>query len=372
MAGFIPNDARTRLRVSHNWSEIRDEWPCLADVGPRVSGFPFQTREWIDAWIHIIGPNPSTPPFFAIVETLEGTPIAFFPLQIWRRNGVRTVQFIGKAITDYSAPLLVPGYDFAEIGEAFWSGLLENGPAFDVVYLKHVPAFVGESPNPCRTLGHSASPMQARVATLSGDWKSFYERTHSKSTRSKLRRKFQNMAELGDVSFKTASSVDEALQILEYLFKMKSNLMLAEDNSLSVPEHAEFYREMTRSCPDAVHVHALTVGDEIVAALWSISTQGYYTSLLASHAGGDWSRFSPGLLAFEKAFAWCFEQGFKVYDFGLGDEAYKFRWCDREMQLGSVIRARSLLGHAAAYHLRRKEGKAIAAPVMTGALAGAP
>src|SRR5665647_1102374 len=107
---------------------------------------------------------------------------------------------------------------------------------------------------------------------------------------------------------------------------------------------------MTRSCPEAVHVHALTVGGEIVAALWSIGTHGYYTSLLASHAGGDWARFSPGLLAFEQAFAWCFAQGFEVYDFGLGDETYKFRWCDRELHLGSVIRARSLLGHATAYY----------------------
>jgi CelD/BcsL family acetyltransferase involved in cellulose biosynthesis len=370
LADRTQNKFRSRLRVSYDWSEVRDEWPCLSDIGPKVSGFPFQAREWIDAWVRSIGPNLATTPFFAIVETLEGMPMAFFPLQVWRRSGVRAVEFIGKAITDYGAPLLVPGYDFAEIGETLWSGLLKKGPGFDLVYLKHVPAFVGASTNPCRALGHEPSPMQARVATLTGDWKSFYERTHSKSTRSKLRRKFNNMAELGEVRFHTAGSTDEALAILDRLFQMKAELMLAEHNSLSVPEHVEFYREMTRSCPEAVHVHALTVGGEIVAALWSIGTHGYYTSLLASHAGGDWARFSPGLLAFEQAFAWCFEKGFEVYDFGLGDEAYKFRWCDRELNLGSVIRARSLLGHAAAYYMRRKEAKTVSAPALNGNLAG--
>lgn len=347
---------QNRLRVHRDWRDIRGLWPSLSDLGHGVSGFPFQCREWVDAYIATMAPGETSSLFFPVVETSDGLPIAFFPLQIRRRMGLRLVEFIGARLADYSAPLMIAGYDEALISDAFWSQVKALGPSFDIVSFRHAPARVGNAANPLLTAASNPATIPGRAATLNGDWACFYARTHSKATRSKLRRKRQNLAEGGPVSFALARDTSEALEILDELFLMKARSLCDSENTLSVPEYADFYRMMTRTAPAHVRVHALRVNGEIIAALWGLETDGRFTSLLASHAGGTWSRFSPGLLAFEDLFQWCYAKGIGVFDFGLGEEAYKLRWCDQDLNLRNTLQAFTIAGHAATFVLRHKAG----------------
>ncbi len=48
------------------------------------------------------------------------------------------------------------------------------------------------------------------------------------------------------------------------------------------------------------------------------------------------ARYAPGLLLTLKAIEWMISRGFRTYDFGRGDEAYKFRLLAVPRLLGGV------------------------------------
>ncbi|MBX9740233.1 MAG: GNAT family N-acetyltransferase [Beijerinckiaceae bacterium] len=350
--------ASHRVVVATDWRDVRDFWPSLANLGRGISGYAFQSREWIDSWI---ATQPTDDPgkfVFAIVETIDGVRTAFAPLEITRHKGVRVLSFAGGMLCDYAAPLLVDGQDHSNLAELIWTEVADHGPAFDIFRLRHSPPRIGALPNPFLAWDAMPSVLQARTGALEGDWDCFFGRTHGKSTRAKLRRKSQNMSEHGDVTFETAATTDDALMMLDALLVMKAEQIDAGDNTLSAPRHAAFYRHLTATGIPHIRVHALKAGDRIVAAQWGVLTADRYMFLLMSH-GEEWSRYSPGLLATKELFAWCFEQKVPTFDFGLGDAPYKARWCDQQSGLVSFVKSRSLAGHAAAFVIRQRASKAV-------------
>jgi CelD/BcsL family acetyltransferase involved in cellulose biosynthesis len=346
-----------RVLLASEWSQVRESWPRFADLGRGVSGYAFQAQEWIDSWLATRPKDDQSRFVFAVVETLDGHKTAFAPFEITRQKGVRVLSFAGGMLCDYSAPLLVEGHDHSGLADLIWSELADNGPAFDIFRMRHSPPRVGNLPNPFLAWDAMPSVLQARTGALEGEWECFFGRTHGKSTRAKLRRKAQNLAEHGDVRFETAATTQDAMVVLDALLAMKLDQIDTQDNTLSVPHHAEFYRHLTATGNPHVRVHALKCGDRIVAAQWGVLTPDRYMFLLMSH-GDEWSRHSPGLLATKELFAWCFEQKVPTFDFGLGDAPYKARWCDQQSGLVSFVKSRSLAGHAAAFVIRQRAAKA--------------
>ena len=342
------------MRLSRNWVDVRDEWPALADLGRGISGYCFQTREWIDAWLATQAKSVARRSIFAIVETDEGRKVAFAPLEFTSQAALKVLTFSGGLLADYAAPLLVDGMNHASVADDVWTALTKDAPSFDLVRVRHVPPRVGHYANPFAQWQKTLSSQQARTASFDGDWDGFYQRTHSKPTRSKLRRKWQALADLGELRLVTASTSAEAMAIVDRLIALKAGHLDDESNVLARSDHADFYRRLTRTAPDHVRAHGLYCGDRLVAAHWGVLTGSHYMSLQTSYEGGEWAKFSPGLLATRELFAWCHRIGVTTFDFGLGDAPYKGRWCDQPSGLVSIVRGRSVAGHAAGFVLQRR------------------
>jgi CelD/BcsL family acetyltransferase involved in cellulose biosynthesis len=90
----------------------------------------------------------------------------------------------------------------------------------------------------------------------------------------------------------------------------------------------------------------LKVSGEVIATAWNLiaGTRLYY--MMTSYENGKWSKHSPGLLLLEDLVTRSSLNGIEIFDFGIGDEAYKLKWQETELPLWSAILPNSLLGWA--------------------------
>jgi CelD/BcsL family acetyltransferase involved in cellulose biosynthesis len=262
----------------------------------------------------------------------ERNPLMLLPLGIERRHGVRILTFLDGGLSDYNSPVVFPatqdwgGDDVRMV----WRGLQDILPAFDIAILEKMPERIGDLPNPLILLGTSPFPASGHATTLSGTWDDFAaKRLPRRRTNRRYRRRLE---ERGKLTFEIAKTPEQFDTFLDALIRQKirhhrETLTIA---GFDQSGYRNFVTEMTHCLfmASTVHLSALKLDDTIIAAHWGyvVGTRFYY--LIPSHEAGAWRRFAPGHLLTEQLFAWSFAQGIEVFDFGVGDEDYKFEHCD--------------------------------------------
>ena len=89
---------------------------------------------------------------------------------------------------------------------------------------------------------------------------------------------------------------------------------------------------------------ALTVGEEVIAALLGIAEGEHYAMVRLSTAGAKWKTCSPGRLLIERTMQMLHGEGFHMFDFTIGDYAYKRRMGVSAVPLCEVTMALSWRG----------------------------
>ena len=102
---------------------------------------------------------------------------------------------------------------------------------------------------------------------------------------------------------------------------------------------------------------ALTVGEEVVAALLGIRSGSRYVMVRISNAGEKWSNCSPGRLIIERTMAALHKDGVRQFDFSIGNYAYKRRFGVTPLALADVSAALSWRGIP--YALRDRAARAL-------------
>src|SRR5439155_14141384 len=82
-----------------------------------------------------------------------------------------------------------------------------------------------------------------------------------------------------------------------------------------------------------VHVSRLQIGSTWAAANLGLTFRGCYYYVLPSHDFGPLARFSPGAVHLRELMRTAIDLGFKWFDFTIGDEQYKQKWCDTTLAL---------------------------------------
>jgi CelD/BcsL family acetyltransferase involved in cellulose biosynthesis len=106
----------------------------------------------------------------------------------------------------------------------------------------------------------------------------------------------------------------------------------------SEPGLEDFYRETTRRLGDGpVHLSALLLDDKVLAAHWGYVAADRFYHLMPAHETGEWLAYAPGRLLNEWLLEWSIGRGLKFFDFGIGDEPYKFDYCDVHVPLYDAL-----------------------------------
>jgi CelD/BcsL family acetyltransferase involved in cellulose biosynthesis len=283
-------------------------------------------------------------PAIVVGRRADGEPLFLIPLAVVPGIARRLI-FLGCDLCDYNAPLLAPQFSGSAAPGQFrdlWReicGLLQRRPQHrhDIIELTKMPETIGAQANPFAALDVELNPSGAHLARLSGSWDEFYRAKRSSETRRRDRTKLKRLSEFGEVRMVTPDQPDDIARTLQTLVEQKSKSFarMGVANIFARPGCLEFFFDLatnpqTRSL---VHVSRLEVGSIWAAVNLGLTDRDCYYHVLASYDEGEVSRFGPGAAHLRDLMCCAIEQGFRRFDFTIGDERYKSEWADTTLNL---------------------------------------
>jgi CelD/BcsL family acetyltransferase involved in cellulose biosynthesis len=135
--------------------------------------------------------------------------------------------------------------------------------------------------------------------------------------------------ELGGGASRTVEKVSEAHALLTKIeeFHHRRIEALGKAYELDKPAYSSFYHDLIdRGLSSSfVKMFALQSNDGVIAAAFSLLHGSCCTTVRLAHAGGKWSKASPGILLASEIVKWAIENHMTAFDFGIGEYDYKQR-----------------------------------------------
>ena len=234
-------------------------------------------------------------------------------------------------MSDYNAPVLfAPAGDWdATTVRMIWQAMRQIRPRFDFAIFDKVPDRVGDLANPLRYLVTSPYSVSGHAITLSGTFDNFEAKLpHRRSLQKATRRLCQQETPIFDIA-KTPEQYDI---YIEALIRQKSRQYLETWgwDGLDRPGYRQYLRKARRLVYPSgpVCLFALKVNGTIIATTWGLVAWSRFYGNMKAYEGGEWRRYSPGRILFNKIIEWCFANNLALLDCGVGDAADKEEYCD--------------------------------------------
>lgn len=298
-----------------------------------------QAFDWCYAWVKTHG-HP-----IAIVEgRLQGVLAFLLPLEIESRASVRTAQFIGSGFTNFNSGLF--SAEFRRKAEhvpiAAIAGELASALAgrADLIRLTHVPLEWRGERHPFSELSKVRNPNPAFQLELGADMDETIAPLNAKARRKKFRSQVRKLEAVGGFDHVRATSAADKSALLDSFFRQKAARFEAQGlpNVFQPAETRAFFHmvlAMDRGGTDVpLELHALRLKGENagkIAAIAGLSRKGDHVICQFGSIDDTLMReASPGELLFWLMIERAALTGASIFDFGIGDQDYKRRWCRSE------------------------------------------
>jgi len=328
---------------------------------------PFQSADWISAWIDTVGtPRNCEMLVVDVRDQTSGAPLFALPLVRRRVKGVVMIELPDFGMADYCGPMIAPGFapDQATM-RRLWSNIVDALPKADILRLDKVPARISGHDNPLMLLRgirrHDLSAWGTRLTEPPLDFRGL---GMSKKRIRELNNRDGKLKALGTVEFRTAATEEEADRFYAAMCAQRGTRFaeLGRPNALDHADIRAFFRTMLRpgdaSAPAVIQ--ALTVNDTIIATGYGLIGRGTFCMIFPTFDYDNWRIYSPGLQHFRHSMEWACQRGLYYYDFTIGSESYKFEFGATEMDLFELYQPMSTKGIAvsavvaARWHARRR------------------
>jgi CelD/BcsL family acetyltransferase involved in cellulose biosynthesis len=351
------------VRVSEKLADFADLWPSTSRSGT-IHGYALQCSDVLQVWCNTIGKATGIDPLFVAVLDEMNRPILLLPFCIARSRGMRVLRFLDGGICDYNAPILfqpMRTWDRGSVKE-LWRELVRALPRFDIAMLDKMPAEIYGVPNPFIGLDVEPYRSSGHLRHITGTWEEYAESRLPYKRESVAQRR--RLAKLGKLNFLVAESSSDRKRILEAMMRQKAQRYIETRGKNPIKREVEqFYIAMAErfTWPGPSLVAALELNGTTLATNWGLVFNNRFLGLVTSFEGGDWKRYSPGKLLLEDLLKWAFNNGIKVFDFGIGDEGYKLGYSDQSILVYQADIPVTLIGKAyvAARLLKRAVSRTI-------------
>jgi CelD/BcsL family acetyltransferase involved in cellulose biosynthesis len=352
--GLIGRATRTGLMLSVH-GELAAVERAWRDFEATAALTAFQSFDWLARWQRHIGSRRGTRPTVVLGRDIDGDLLFILPLALERRYLVRRLCWLGGDLCDYHAPILGERFRAHLGADGFapvWHDILavlRTSPRFrfDVIDLGQMPETIGGEANPFVDLPVTLHPSGAHIATLTGDWETFYAAKRSAATRKTDRKKAKQLAERGAIGFAEVGGAD-ALHTMDVLIAQKARSLarMGVENFFARPGYREFFLDLAAepSLAGFVRVGRMTIGPTIAATSFGLIHRDCYYLMLSSYDDGEVARFGPGRAYLHELMRRAIGRGLGYFDFTVGDEGYKREWSDVELRLYDHTAAATMRG----------------------------
>lgn len=368
---FSGADSGEVLRAASNGMDIR-VYGDLASVEPAWRAFEaradctvFQAFDYLHAWQRDIGELEGVEPLIVLGRRADGTSSFLLPFGRDSWHGLRRLRWLGQDLADFTGPMLAP--DFSERGELgtfvpVWREIVRilesaSRSRVDIVDLRKMPDHVGRQFNPFCYLEVDVHPAGAHYAELGPDWDGYYKQRRSSNTRSRDRSKLKRLAAEGEIAFVTPETDAEIVRTVDTMLEQKAAFFARGGiaDVFAQPGYRAFYIDLATSPKGQrlAHVARLDVGEVIAAANLGFQFRDRYYYVIASYDPGELQKYGAGSIHLRELIKRAIERGCTVFDFTIGDEAYKLDWCNVSIKLYDHLSSARPIGWPAAVALRR-------------------
>ncbi|MBR0556053.1 GNAT family N-acetyltransferase [Ciceribacter sp. L1K23] len=316
-----------------------------------------QGYDWCASWA-----KTHTNPLAVLHGMEEGRSIFILPLEIVRNNMIRTAQFIGSRFNNINTGLFDSGFrarcDKA-VAEQVTADIVKqlHGKA-DLVSLQNIPLDWRGERHPFSTLPVIEHQNHAFQLPLFEDFEATINQLNGKRRRKNFRNQQRKLEAAGGYRHVVARSDSDKTRLLDLFFFQKAVRFKAMGipNVFQPPETQAFFRMLLATGRDGrdtpLELHALEICGPLegkIAAIAGLSRKGDHVicqfgsideTLVADTSPGEFLFW----LMIEKSCA----EGAALFDFGVGDQDYKRRWCTVETIQHDVLLPVSAPGRLAA------------------------
>lgn len=342
------------VRVHHAMEPLERAWRQL-EADPWNS--LHQSYDWCKAWV-----RTHTHPVAIVEGQLNGELAFLLPLEIERHFLVRSAHFIGSPFTNFNSGLFSAAFRqaAADISPADLETLLVEAlrDDADLLSLTHVPlAWRGEQ-HPFSCLSHIRNQNSSFQLPLGATMEESIAPLNAKSRRKKYRAQIRKLDAAGGFDHLRPTSHAEQKLLLECFFQQKAARFAAVGlpNVFQAAETQAFFHMLLdedRGGNDVpLELHAIRLKgdhDGKIAAIAGLSRKGdHVICQFGSIDDSLMADASPGELLFWLVIERSALMGAALFDFGIGDQDYKRRWCNIETAHHDILLPTSPAGHLAA------------------------
>ena len=338
------------VKTSSRMAEVKPAWDSLwARTGQEM----FQSHGWIDAWWRSRRANDMSRLCIGLCWDGDAL-VAVMPLATRWHRGVRVLEWAAKDCSDYCDGLVDPDFSDRPLAlETIWRAVAASG-GFDVAYLSHVrpDAIMSEmlrgKQKGVRLKPGSRLARSLQVESDKPDGHAWF-RSLSKKARNNHTRGLRIVGETGPVAIKVFEPGESVDAIIERMIELKQSWLAdtGQSNQL-LSNDATILRALVHELvqQQAVRVFSIHCGDTLVAGSVNIMSGGRMQAFFAAY-DPRFDRASPGTLVMVEYLMWAFDRGIAEVDFLCGEEAYKFKFANKQIDLVSFTGSRTLVGKLA-------------------------
>ena len=309
---------------------------------------PFQSEAWLQAALEA-GGGPGAPSLHIVCARANQIPLIVLPLCGRRRSFGYMLSFLGQRLSDYNGPILsrgLAGHANSIFMEALWEKVGRLLPQADLLSLRKLlaePSLPRVSP----THIWSEEPEQGHWLDITGSWEESQDSLFGKSSRKSLSRKAKKLAALGELDCIVITDPEQRLSAIDRLAKWKSVQLeeLGSANPFRGDGFSNFLKSAIRhGAPEHFRICQLSAGETPLALTLMLCDDERWFLYQTAFTDSEEGRYSPGLLLLRDILKRAHDAGVKVFDFGLGNEGYKRKYCNHEQILYRQLVAFSTRG----------------------------
>ncbi|MBS9720120.1 GNAT family N-acetyltransferase [Tianweitania sp. BSSL-BM11] len=324
------------------------------DFASEVTCGAAQHPDWVESWAF----TRSTEILFLSLN-LSGQTVLMMPLEVVRQRGCRIARAIGGNHANGNFPAIAPerGHNLTpQVMKRVLADVHRLRPDLDLVLIERQTASIDGVSNPFAQLASVLSANIGLALHLGCGFDAILDRIGRKRRLKKHRSQTRKLEAAGGFRRIEAQSDAEVERLVAAFLQQKAERFekLGIHNVFADMQpflSALFSRAQSAEKP-AFLLHGLEVAGTIRAVTGASVVGERIICEFGSIAEDDLSHASPGDFLFYLNIEDAARQGFKTYDFSVGDEAYKRGWCDIETEQFDTIAPLTLRGRAYALALQ--------------------
>ncbi len=335
---------------------LREQMASFAASAVRT---PFQSHAWTSAFREAESGERCVP--VEAIAYCDGEPVVMLPLLACKAQAFRYLTWQAHTPSDYCAPLVAPHFlSRFEVSDAaaLMRTVAHEIGGIDLVYLPKMQDRLDGAANPLVTKDSWRFYAGSHAIAIEGNWENFYASIRSPRTRHSLKRKEKALRKMGEVTFTIMHDPEQVVRVAQECVTLKARQLGREGHgNLFADErmHQALLEAMRGACPHGAWAATVELDGKSVAAAFGMIQGDAWLMYQFAMTGGPESKCSPGQLLLVHLLKECLGRGVRLLDFALGDEAYKFDWCNTHNQLHTTAIALTPTGHLVTLGLRMRE-----------------